>query len=432
MNGDDTKPDGAGSRTAGTARSISWSLILTVFMPFAAGYYVSYMFRSVNAVIGPALVADLGVGAGDLGLLTAAFFLGMASFQLPLGLVLDRFGPRRVQASLLIVAGTGSLVFGIGDSVAALIVGRLLIGIGMAGSLMTGFKIIVLWFPERRWPLMNGIYMACGGLGAITATTPVEIFLHVADWRLLFVGLAAASVLLAVLTIVVVPERATLGGRETVARSLAGMGRVFCDTEFWRVAPLAGATLGCGLAWQGLWAGPWLREVVGLAAGPAAFYLLILAVALTAGFLLTGVVGDVANRRNLALTRICGAGAAVLMAGQLPLLFAGAPAWPLVLIVIGLFANTAIVVHPHLSRHFTEELSGRASAAVNFFAFVFGFAAQYATGLIVDLWDRLPNGHYPEPAYRAAFAAMLAVQAIAYLWFVLPWRPVRDHRRGAV
>ena len=79
-----------------------------VFMPFAAGYYFSFMLRNINAVVFPELVAAFALGADALGILTGAYFLAFAAFQLPLGLLLDRFGPRRVNASLLLIAACGT------------------------------------------------------------------------------------------------------------------------------------------------------------------------------------------------------------------------------------------------------------------------------------------------------------------------------------
>ena len=87
----------------------SFEIKLRVFIPFALGYFLSYLFRVVNAVLAPDLAADLGVGPSELGLLTAAYFITFAAFQLPLGVLLDRFGPRKIEAFLLIFAAIASL-----------------------------------------------------------------------------------------------------------------------------------------------------------------------------------------------------------------------------------------------------------------------------------------------------------------------------------
>ncbi len=160
--------------------------MLRVFLPFAFGYFLSYLFRVVNAVIAPDLVSDLSIDLSQLGLLTSTYFIAFASSQLPLGIFLDRFGPRAVESFLLIFADIGALIFASSHSFTGVIIGRAFIGFGVSACLMAAFKSYVIWFPEKLWPLINGFQMAAGGLGALSATTPVEWMLSVTDWRGLF------------------------------------------------------------------------------------------------------------------------------------------------------------------------------------------------------------------------------------------------------
>ena len=142
-------------------------LLVRVFVPFACGYYLSYLYRTVNAVISPDLVRDLGVDANELGLLTSAYFLAFASFQIPLGVLLDRMGPRRVDAGLLAIAGLGALVFAQSDAFAGLVLGRALIGLGVSAALMASMKAFTLWFPLSRFASLNG-YLPTGSIGIRT------------------------------------------------------------------------------------------------------------------------------------------------------------------------------------------------------------------------------------------------------------------------
>ena len=134
-------------------------IAVRVFVPFALGYFLSYLLRVVNAVIAPDLVRDLGLTAADLGLLTSANFFAFAVAQLPLGIVLDRFGPRRTEASLLLFAAFGALIFAVAGNAPDLIFGRALIGFGTSACLMAAFKAYVMWFPGDRIPLINGLPM---------------------------------------------------------------------------------------------------------------------------------------------------------------------------------------------------------------------------------------------------------------------------------
>ncbi|MAN78833.1 MAG: MFS transporter, partial [Magnetovibrio sp.] len=131
-------------------------IVFQVFLPFAFGYFLSYLFRVVNAVIAPNLIADLGLTAADLGLLTSANFFAFAAFQLPLGILLDRYGPRKVEAALLVIAAAGALVFGMAGSTPGLVVGRAMIGFGTSACLMAAFKAYSHWVPAERQSLITG------------------------------------------------------------------------------------------------------------------------------------------------------------------------------------------------------------------------------------------------------------------------------------
>ena len=144
--------------------------ILLVFLPFAAGYFLSYFYRTINAVISAELSSSMHLRASDLGLLTAVYFLSFAAMQLPVGIALDRYGPRRVQGVLLLVAAIGAALFGAAQSLLVFIIGRVLIGLGVAAALIAGLKSIRLWSPKERLPLLNGCFIMLGTLGAITAT----------------------------------------------------------------------------------------------------------------------------------------------------------------------------------------------------------------------------------------------------------------------
>jgi sugar phosphate permease len=182
---------------------------LLVFMPFAVGYYLSYLFRVINAVVAKPLVDEVGLDAAQLGLLTSIYFLTFAAIQLPLGAALDRFGCRRVQAALLLLAAAGAVTFALAPGLSGLLLGRGLIGLGVAGALIAGLKAIAEWFPRERLQLVNGAFIAFGAAGAVTATVPVEWLLAWLDWRdvFLLLGAAAAAVSLLVLLVVLDPPK---------------------------------------------------------------------------------------------------------------------------------------------------------------------------------------------------------------------------------
>lgn len=169
-------------------------LAARVFLPFALGYYLSYLLRTVNAVISPDLTGELGLSAADLGLLTSTYFFAFGLAQIPVGIALDRFGPRRVEAALLLITGLGAVLFATGDGLPTLASARGLIGLGVSACLMGGLKGFTLWFPRERLASMTGYIMSCGALGAVTASAPLEALLPFIGWRGAFWMVAALSV----------------------------------------------------------------------------------------------------------------------------------------------------------------------------------------------------------------------------------------------
>ncbi|BBK34857.1 MFS transporter [Allostella humosa] len=409
----------AGRTIAGTPST--GRIVALVFLPFAAGYFCSYLLRTVNAVVAPDLVRTIGLTAGDLGLLTSAYLLSFALLQVPLGVALDRWGPRRVQVALLSTAVVGILLFSQAETRTGLFLARAVIGLGMAGGLMAALKAITQWFPRERWPLVNGCFMATGGLGALAATAPAEALLHVTDWRGLFLGLAGMTAVAAVLILLVVPDKPGAAPAGRLRDQFAAVGTIYRDPFFWRVTPVAVTTLGIATAIQTLWAGPWLRDVAGFDRETTAAYLFAVAAALTAGFALSGVVTDLLVRRGVPLTRILGGAVALLIVVQALLTFgAGLPVL-LLWVLFGLLSNGAVVFFPILNRHFPAAIAGRVNTATNLLNFGIGFLAQAAIGWIVDLWPAV-DGRYPAEAYRWAFATMLGFQVAALLWFLWPQR----------
>src|SRR6059058_957555 len=171
--------------------------LVVVFCPFAAGYFLSFFFRNVNAVISKDLAREFALTPADLGFLTSMYLLAFAAFQLPLGVLLDRYGPRRVVAALLLSAAAGALVFGLARDLATLSLGRALIGLGVSAGLMGAIKAFSLWFPLSRLATLNGLYLAVGGLGALSATAPAEALVGTLGWRGMFWILACLAALVA-------------------------------------------------------------------------------------------------------------------------------------------------------------------------------------------------------------------------------------------
>lgn len=395
------------------------SLALRVFVPFALGYFLSYVFRVVNAVIAPDLVADLHLDAGALGLLTSTYFLTFAAFQLPLGILLDRYGPRRTEALLLLVAAAGAFVFALAPNAGTLVIGRGLIGIGVSACLMAAFKAFVQWFPAGRLPLINGLEMAVGGIGALAATVPVEAALTVTDWRGVFWALGGLTIAVAVLLFLVVPDRDDgPAPHSTLRQQVGGVIEVMTSPVFWRVAPATFTTQASFLAVQSLWAGPWLRDIAGLDRAGVANGLLVIAVAMMVGFIFAGAVAERLGRLGIKPVAVAIVAMNASIALQAVIVFE-LPVAPLVIWSgFALFGTSGILVYAGLSQAFPKHLAGRVNTSINLLVFVASFLFQWGVGLVINLWPVTEAGGYEPAAYQAGFGAVLAIQAIAMLWLV--------------
>jgi MFS family permease len=406
--------------------------MLAVFCPFAAGYFLSFFFRNVNAVIAKDLTHEFSLSPSELGFLTSTYLLAFAAIQLPLGVLLDRYGPRRVVAALLCIAAAGALIFALARDFATLSIARALIGLGMSAGLMGAIKAFTLWFPLSRLATLNGLFLAVGGLGGLSATAPAEALLGPYGWRALFVGLSALSLLAAILIFTVVPEKELPGEGDSLRRQIAGFGRIFSSLAFWRIAAALVICLGSYQALQGLWLAPWLYDVAGLERTAVARYLLLTVVAYTAGSLFFGMASDRLARAGVSRMMLFKLGLTVSLA-----MFVLLAAWDrifaaratqglgVVLVIYGFTTIAAALAYPLFTSLFGREMTGRVNTASNVLMFGWAFAAQWGIGALLRLYPIADTG-YSRQGYAAALCVLAALQLAALLWVF----PMKEPRRG--
>jgi predicted MFS family arabinose efflux permease len=399
----------------------SW--VWTLWLPFACGYFVSFWLRNVNAVLAPELTRDFSLSGAELGLLTSTYSLTFALAQLPGGMLLDRFGARRVNASLMLVAVAGCALMASAQGFAGVALGRALAGLGVSMCLMAAVNAFSHWLPVQRLPFALSMLLMVGGLGGLLATAPVGWALGFTGWRTLFAVAALAMAGAVVFLFVAAPERPLAGRPESAAQLAAGFRGVFLHWPFWRLNLPVMVSAGTFQAFLSVWIGPWMLDAGGLAREEAIAMVAWAALATTAGFALFGFVANALVARGWEPLRVfkwhmgCVVAAFALITAAGP---NAAPAWVAYFVV----GTGGAVVSTLVTRMFPQHLNGRASSAANMLTFFSTFGLQWGIGAALDLYPAAGGGH-AAAGYQRVCEALLAAHVLLYAVLVLPLRELR-------
>ena len=408
---------------------------LPVIAALCAAYFVSQFYRASVAVIAPDLALELALSPAALGALTGAFFLAFGATQIPLGILLDRFGPRFTMAALLLVAVIGALVFAAAPNPTVLTLGRALIGVGCAGVFMGSVVVCARWFPPDRLATAASVVLAVGGLGIVMAATPLAFAAEHIGWRAAFVLMAGLTAATACLVLVVVRDAPPghpfhARRRESLRDTVRGLREVLANPRLPYIAVMAFVAYSAMATVLNLWAGPYLADVHGLDGIARGNVLLLSALALIVGPLCYGPLDRLLDTRKW----IVFGGALATVAVLLTLACVpAAPLWLAVtlLTLLGFVGTFSIMVMAHGRACFPERLVGRAVTLVNFANFTGVAVMQYAAGAIVGAFPTV-DGTAPEVAYRTAFGFLAAtvVAALCVYMRVADARPSQDPRPG--
>jgi sugar phosphate permease len=397
---------------------------MLVFAVLAFAHILSQFLRHANAAIAPDIVAEFGLTAAAMGFMTSLFYVMFASAQIPLGSALDRGKPRYVMAAFMAASVLGCAFYATARSFALLAVGRALMGVGMAVILMGSMKILSGWFGSRRFATASGLLVGISSFGGLLAASPLVSFAGAVGWRTAFWttgGVILAAALLVALLAKDAPlaNTASKDGRAPLAPPLKrggghreGYAHVMRSGAFWRLAPLIFFLAGSLFAVQGLWGGLFVRDVLGVDGTGLGVYLTVMALGVSAGYLLSGYVAD-----RFGVARVTLVGASVFVAAHLALVAATwVPNVPFVFVVYAVFGftgsvNVLVLVQAGLA--FPSSLTGRAVSGVNMFGIGGAALVQYGMGAIIALFPRDALGSYPPAAYRTAFLVVAAGAAAA-------------------
>jgi predicted MFS family arabinose efflux permease len=386
-----------------------------IFALFVSAHFLSYFLRSANAVISTDLTRDLSLTAEQLGLMTSLFYASFALVQLPLGSGLDRFGPRWVTPGLMLLSVVGCVVFASARSFELLALGRALIGVGMAGVLMGAIKVYGQWFAANRVATIAGFMVGISSMGSLFAATPLAWLNQSFGWRAIFLWCAPVVALSAGAIMLWVRNTPPGGVWHVAPATGAGFRQIFADMRFWRIALVQFFLLGTVQAVQGLWAGPYLFDVLGLPKLTAGNLLLCMGVGVVAGYFASGWLVD-----RFGAQRVIASAVLVFALSQLVFVLPVHPPLIVLGVVFAVFGFTGafnVALLAQARALFPPHMSGRAITAANMFGFGGTALIQWWMGLIIGAFVRDPQGHYPPAAYTAAFLFTFVGTASALAWY---------------
>jgi predicted MFS family arabinose efflux permease len=396
-------------------------------LPLAGLNFVNQASRTLIATIGPLLAVEFALSASELGLLAAMFFASYAAAQLPIGIAIDVWGARRVQTVLALVAAAGFALCGVAAGPVALAVGRMVTGVGVSAGLIAMLKVNAQWYPKDRVAALIGLGVLVGSLGSVAATLPAAMLLPLLGWRGVFLLLAAMSVSVSVWIWLSVPDRGPgpVPERRSLAREAQEFGRIFTHPGFLHLAPAIALLSAMNFTYQGLWAGPWLRDVGGLDENGRATLLLVYAFGLMTGSAGSGQAASWLQRRGWSAMTI--PWAAITGLAMVQAVLALAPTQhPVVLgamwFLFSMCAAAGPTGYAAVGQRFGPELAGRVATGINVTMLIIVFVLQNAIGWILDLWPRTEAGGWASQGYAWAFALTLALQIASVAWMLWPER----------
>jgi sugar phosphate permease len=397
-----------------------------IFIIASSHYFLSQFYRVSNAVIAPELIRDLSLDTEGLGLLSAAFFYAFALAQIPLSLLLDKVGPRWMMTVLSLLGILGALIFSMADALGIGLVGRILLGLGMACNLMGPFKLLTEWFEPLLFATLTGLVVSIGTFGNMIAATPLVVLVEQMGWRHSFQLIASINLILTVMLFLVVRDRppqsssCTSGGEPSISmkQAFSNLGIILSKRDYWFISFASFVRYGTFAAFQALWAGPFLIEVMGYSAISTGNLILLMNVGFIFGSPLWGALSDRVFKTRKGLIVV-----SMLIMGLISLVLTtispGTGLYVLTIIFLGFgfVASGGLLMYPHIKDLMPLNMAGAAMTGINFFTML--GPAVFLQGLGIFMQRLYPDASRGPAAFDASFLVCmvcLAGSALLYLF----------------
>lgn len=403
-----------------------------IFSIMAAAYFSAFFHRVSPSVVALDIQHEYGISAGLVGVLASAYFYSYAFIQFPAGLLSDSLGARAALSLFLFAGALGSILFGFAADLTEAVLGRIMIGLGAGMVFTPSMKIFSEWFRSNEFARVNSIFMAIGGLGALTAAQPLALLAGWIGWRAAFELIGVATLVLAVFVWTLVRDRPQVLGWPSLAEIDPVYGRtvslgkpiplwegtrlVITEKYFWPIAMWGFCSSGCYFSFGGLWAGPYLMHVYGMTQSEAGSVLNMFAIGIVIGCPAMAYISDqlFQSRKKLLMSASVGLGTVILVLLVLP------DDLPRSFLYFLFFCFSAFSVAPGVisitttKELFPMQITGTSIGTVNLFPFVGGALMQLMLGWILDAYPKPEAGMYPLEAYRSMLAVLLLTSMGAF------------------
>jgi MFS family permease len=389
---------------------------ITIFLVFALGYYISNLLRAITATISPNLISEFNLSAGDLGLLGGGYFLGFAAVQIPLGYLLDNKGPKKIVSYFLLIAVLGMILFSLSENFITLLLSRILIGIGVGACLMGPLTAYRIWYQDETQQRANSWMLMVGAIGMLSSSLPVQFFLPIVGWRMIFITLALLTIFCIILIIFFIPNW-NKANTQSSLKDNDSLQEVWQNKFFKSLVPMGFFNYGGLFAIQTLWAGPWMVKVSGYTPEESANGLFIIYLSLLFSFLIWGYFVPKFSKNVSDAIRLLKLGAPLNLIVLASIIYlgpkAGAFHW-------ALFAVSSVFLslsQPAVGMAFSLSNAGKALTSFNLLLFIGAFALQWIIGVIIDLTMNL--GYSEILGFRIAMMFFLLTSFFSYLFFLV-------------